>query len=138
MSIHPWNPRTSGPRGLGVLSIAAVMVLLISASSSVASRPPTEKERRPIVRTVKSSALTAGVSDKRYTVRYIRISTVSTPGRTYGRLRLVPRPGSGYDGALGIVRRLRGHWRLIDLGTAGAGCKTLPRAVRVDLEVECP
>jgi hypothetical protein len=103
-----------------------------------ASRPPTNRERRDIVRTVNDSRLTAGVPDGRYNVRYVRISTVATPGRVYGRVRLVPRPGSAYDGALGIVRRLRGRWRLIDLGTAGAGCTTLPRAVRADLKVECP
>ena len=89
------------------------------------------------MQTVKRSALTAMVPDRDYDVRRVRISTVPTPGLRYAAVRLVPRPGVMRDGADGALRRKRGHWRLINLGTSSVGC-VLPRKVRADLKLGCP
>ncbi|MEA2217679.1 MAG: hypothetical protein QOJ35_305 [Solirubrobacteraceae bacterium] len=118
-------------------SVAAVLAALAAAASANASRAPTAAERAVIVRTVKSSALTAMVDDANFDVRRIRISTVPTPGLRYAAVKLVPRPGVQADGADGALRRKRGHWRLINLGTSSVGC-ILPRSVRRDLKLGCP
>jgi hypothetical protein len=120
----------------GAVSIATLAVLLCGAAVAVASRAPTSSERTAIVKAVKTSKLTSQVPN--ITVSNIRVSTVSTPGRRYARVKVAGKPAGSVDTATGVVRRLRGHWRLIDLGTAGVGCNTLSARVRADLKLDCP
>jgi len=116
--------------------IAALAVLTLGSGLAAASRAPSSGERAAIVKAVKSSQLTDQVPH--VDVSGTRVSTVSTPGRRYARVKVSGRPAGSVDTATGIVRRLRGHWRLIDLGTAGVGCRTAPAHVRADLELDCP
>jgi hypothetical protein len=125
-------------RSASVTTVAAALAICVAAVSAYASRAPTTAERAAIAKAVKSSSLTSMVPDGDYDVKGIRISTVSTRGRRYGRVRLAPHPGVMTDGAYGVVRRVGGRWRLIDLGTSGVGCNTAPPAVRRDLKLPCP
>jgi hypothetical protein len=119
------------------IALTAALVLLTGACGvAAASRAPTTSERTAIVKAVKNSKLTEQVP--RITVSAIRVSTVSTPGRRYARVKVAGKPAGSVDTATGVVRRLRGHWRLIDLGTAGVGCNTLSARVRADLKLDCP
>jgi hypothetical protein len=130
-------PKTNLRRHTAIAcALAAAAAALLLGGLASAAREPTSAQRRIIVQTVHDSKLTAQVADDRYDVRHIILSTVRTPGRLYGRIVLVPHDQS-LDGATGIVRRFHRHWRLIDLGTAGVGCK-LPAAVRRDLRLQCP
>ena len=114
----------------------AVLGLVAVGGVARAAHEPTFAQRKIIVRTVHDSRLTSAVDDSRYDVRHIVLSDVSTPGRLYGRIVIVPHDNR-LDEATGIVRRFHGHWRLVDLGTAEVGC-WLPRAVRRDLRLTCP
>jgi hypothetical protein len=116
--------------------IASVALLALGAGLASASRAPNAAERPAIVKAVKTSKLTAAVP--RIVVSAIRVSTVSTPGRRYGRVKVSGRPAGAVDTATGVVRRMRGHWRLIDLGTADVGCHSgVPARVRADLKLAC-
>jgi hypothetical protein len=123
-------------RRLGTSCGIAALALAAAGGVAQAAHEPTFAQRKIIVRTVHDSKLTGAVSDDRYDVRHIALSDVRTPGRLYGRIVIVPHDNR-LDGATGVVRRFHGHWRLIDLGTAGVGCR-LPRAVRRDLRLDCP
>jgi hypothetical protein len=113
----------------------AALAMVATTGIAGAAHEPTFAQRKIVVRTVHDSRLTAVVDDDRYDVRHVVLSDVRTPGRLYDRIALVPHDDR-LDGALGIVRRLHGHWRLIELGTAEVGCR-LPRAVRRDLRIVC-
>jgi hypothetical protein len=115
--------------------LATGLVTLGASGLAQAAHEPTFTQRTIIVRAVHDSRLTAAVADERYDVRHVVLSDVRTPGRSYGRIVIVPHDNR-LDGATGIVRRFHGHWRLIDIGTAGVGCR-LPRAVRRDLRLDC-
>jgi hypothetical protein len=105
---------------------------------AAASRAPTSAERAVIVKTATESRLLVELPKGSFAVNGVRVSTVATPGRRYARLNVVRKPADAGDRATGVVRRLRGHWRLIDLGTSGVGCRTVPARVRADLKLICP
>lgn len=122
------------------LTLALVALLAAGGGWAAASRTPSRGERAAIVRSVTASRLLDALPRGSFDVTRIRISTVRTPGRLYGRVRIVTHPAAQSDLPTGIVRRLRGHWRLINLGTSGVGCG-LPARVRTDLGVAdgfCP
>jgi hypothetical protein len=114
------------------LSIATLM-LLAGAGLAAAARAPTSSERAIIVTTVKDSRLLSALPRDAIAVTAIRISTVTTTGRRYARARIFDTTLAHPDRATGVLRRLRGHWRLLDLGTADVGCRTVPARVRADL-----
>ena len=119
----------------GALSIATLVLALGGAALADASRKPTSSERAIIVKTVKDSRAAIAIPRASIGVKGIRISTVSTPGRLYARVTVYDKRRADPDNATGVVRRLRGHWRLIDLGTSGTGCRAVPAPVRADLKL---
>jgi hypothetical protein len=119
-------------RAYATLSIALVIVLS-GAASAAAARTPTSAERAIVVRTVKDSRLLTALPRSAIAVTAIRISTVRIPGRIYARATIRDDRKQHPDRATGVLRRLRGHWRLLDLGTADVGCHGVPARVRADL-----
>jgi acyl dehydratase len=124
---------------MGVLSIATLVLALGGAALADASRRPTSSERAIIVKTEKDSRGKIAIPRAAIGVKDVRISTVRVPDRLYARVSVFDKRRAHPDVATGVVRRLRGHWRLIDLGTSGAGCRTVPARVRADLKLtDCP
>jgi hypothetical protein len=117
------------------MSIAAVAIVLGGAGSAIAARGPTSAERATVVRTVKNSRLLAALPRDAIAVTAVRISTVRVPGRVYARAKIFDDRKAHPDRATGVLRRLRGHWRLLDLGTADVGCHAVPARVRADLRL---
>ena len=117
------------------LSVATLALLQCCTGWAVAARKPTSAEKATIIRTVKDSKGQIAIPRDQIAVTGIRISTFKTPGRLYARVRVHDTAISHPDVATGVVRRLRGHWRLIDLGTAEVGCHNVPKAVRDDLRL---
>jgi hypothetical protein len=97
------------------------------------ARAPTATERQKIVAEIKHSEDTAAVRG-RFNVRHIRVSTVRTPSVRWGRATIVPKPGVQGDRATVIVGRFGHRWKLVDIGTGGAGC-WLEKRVRRDLKI---
>jgi hypothetical protein len=113
------------------VAVAALSVAAVPLAS--ASRAPNAGERRDIVAEIKRSDETAAVRG-RFNVRDIRVSTVRTPSVRWGRAVIVPKPGAQADGATVIVGRFGRAWKVVDLGTDGAGC-WLEKRVRRDLKI---
>lgn len=79
----------------------------------------------------------AGVPDSHYTVGKIRISTV---GPSYSRAFVIPAPRyrRSLQGAVAILKRTHGVWRVTAIGTSELACG-IRRAIRRDLGVDyCP
>ena len=115
----------------------ALVALAALTQTSLASRAPSSAERRNIVAAITESQELAPMRG-RFDVRGIRISTVRTPSVRWGRASIVPKPGVQADGARVIVGRFGRAWRLVDVGTGGAGC-WLEARVRRDLRItDCP
>ena len=120
-----------------VCGAGAVVALTAVTQTSLASRAPSSAERRNIVAAI-AETMPLTPASQRPDVRGIRISTVRTPSVRWARASLVPKPGVTGDGALAIVGRFGRLWKLIDVGTSGAGC-WLERRVRRDLRItDCP
>jgi hypothetical protein len=115
---------------------SGAVLLVLAAPSAWASRAPSAKEQRAIVAEIESSEDTAAVRGH-FDVRGVRISTVRTPSVRWGRASIVPKPGARGDRATVIVGRFGKAWRLVDIGTGGAGC-WLEARVRRDLKIRCP
>ena len=129
-------PGSSWAKALACAAVAAGALIAV-AQTSWASRAPSAAERRSIVAAITESQELAPMSG-RFDVRGIRISTVRTPSVRWGRASIVPKPGVQADGARVIVGRFGHGWRLVDIGTGGAGCWLEPR-VRRDLRItDCP
>jgi hypothetical protein len=129
----------SGSKRAAMLVCAAGTIASLLAVGQIAwaSRTPTAAERRNIVAAIAESQELAPLNG-RFDVRGIRISTVPTPSVRWGRASIVPKAGVQADGARVIVGRFGHAWRLVDVGTGGAGC-WLERRVRRDLRItDCP
>ena len=125
--------RTSG------LAIAALAITLTAASLAEAARSPTRSERAAIVKTVNDATWAIAIPRDDIAVTKIRVSTVRLPDRLYARVIVYDKRKAHPDTALGVVRRLRGHWRLLTVGTSSVGCRTVPARVRADLKLtDCP
>jgi hypothetical protein len=130
------SPCSSRTRTL-ICAGAVVAALTATAQTSLASRAPSSAERRNIVTAITESQELAPLKGS-FTVRRIRISTVRTPSVRWGRAFTVPKPGVNREGARVIVGRFGRGWRLVDIGTGGAGC-WLEARVRRDLGIDdCP
>ena len=120
-------------RNHGPALACAAALALGAATPALASRTPTAKERQAIVAAIKRADETAAVRG-RFVVRTIAIATVGAPPTRYARADIAPKPGVTGDGAVVALRRTAGTWKVVDLGTGGAGCR-LPRRVRRDLKI---
>jgi hypothetical protein len=114
----------------------AVVVALaaLAAAPSLAARNPRPGERAAISRAVKHSRLTSAVPDYEYTVRGIRVSTKGpfAKGETFG----VGSYKSVVQPAFVLLKKSKGHWRLIDIG-GDLSCRDAPHAVFRDLRLPC-
>jgi hypothetical protein len=117
------------------MSAAVVaLVALALAAPSFAARNPRAGERAAMSRAVKHSRLTSAVPGYEYTVRGIRVSTKGpfARGETVGvgRYKGVVQP------AFVLLKKSKGHWRLIDIG-GDLSCRDAPHAVFRDLRLPC-
>lgn len=111
----------------------ALLGAVMPAGVAGARRAPTKGEAASISRALHASSATRAV--RCFHTREIVISTAGP----WARARVV-RCGDGrrFDTALAVLQRLRGRWRVRDLGTSGAGCTVAPARVRRDLRLVCP
>jgi hypothetical protein len=106
---------------------------LAAGTPASASRAPTATERSKIVSAIKDSEELRSIR-ARFDVHAVRITTVSTPSVRWAVAHIEPKPGFQLDGATVIVGRFYRAWKVIDLGTGGAGC-WLPKRVVRDLRL---
>ena len=120
-------------RRVGVL----IPILLLSlATTALASRAPTTRERREIASAARHSQGTRLARGK-FLVRSVRVSSVD-PRWAKALLRPKPAYRDQLDTATAVFHRTNGHWRLSDLGTAQVGCVVIHDAdVRADLRLGC-
>lgn len=123
-------PRVNATRRIGCLSLAAMAVLLVYPGGAGASRAPTHAEATAISKALHASRATGAVH-----CFHAREIVVSTAG-PWARARIFPCYKHG-DRALAVLQRVKGRWRVRDLGTADAGCTVAPRKVRKDLRLVC-
>jgi hypothetical protein len=121
------------PVGRALAAVVALAALAL-ATPSFASRNPKPGERTAISRAVKHSRLTSAVPDYEYTVRGIRVSTKGpfAKGEIFG----VGRYKNMVQPAFVLLKKSKGHWRLIDIG-GDLSCRDAPRAVFRDLRLPC-
>ena len=116
---------------LGSIACVAVVSVILAADAS-AHRGPTRSESAAI-----SAALhRPNVGIRRGLCFRVRDIVISTAG-PWARAKLLPCNAHRGDRALAVVQRLRGKWRVRDVGTSGVGCTVAPARVRRDLKLVC-
>jgi hypothetical protein len=115
---------------VALIPCVALVTLMLAADAS-AHRSPTRAESAAI-----SAALhKPNVGIRRGLCFHVRSIVVSTAG-PWASAKLVPCSGRG-DRALAVLQRVRGKWRVRDVGTSGVGCTVAPARVRRDLHLVC-
>ncbi|GAB47491.1 hypothetical protein [Mobilicoccus pelagius] len=84
-----------------------------------------------ITRAVHRSEYTAGVPASSYSVTGLRTSG------SWARVVLAPHRPADLDAATVVLRRTKGQWRVVDLGTYGVGCDVTSAATQKALRLEC-
>jgi hypothetical protein len=118
-----------------VLVVAALLAGVL-ASSATAYRSPTASERRQIIAAILLSQQQHDCQSTRTCRPQISGIRVSLANTSFATADLwVPRIG----GALALLHRQYGTWRVTDTGSAFVGCGgKAPKMVRVDLTLTCP
>jgi hypothetical protein len=114
--------------------ISVVLAGMFVAAAS-AYRAPTKVERRQIVTAIDrfQQRQDCGATHTCHpTISKIRVSLANT---AYATANVYVR---SVGGALVLLHKLYGTWRVTDIGTEFVGCGKAPKAVRVDLELTCP
>lgn len=120
--------------------LLALVITCVAATDSVASRRATVKEKAKITRAIVASVKNDFPAGTKFPVTQVRISTVNDK---YARAAVGPPTKNGKaltDRATIALKRIGTSWRVLDLGTSGVGCKTLPAKVYKDLfgHAYCP
>jgi len=127
---HPMYRRVPLWR-IGLIACVVLALLMLAADAS-AHRGPTRRESAAI-----SAALHGpNVGIRRGLCFHVREIVISTAGH-WARARLFPCDKRRGDRALAVLQRLRGKWRVRDVGTSGVGCTVAPAGVRRDLNLVC-
>jgi len=113
------------------MACVALVTMVLPADAS-AHRGPTRSE---------SAAISAAVHRPNVGIRrglcfHVREIVISTAG-PWARANLLPCNKHWGDRALAVLQRLRGKWRMRDVGTSGVGCTVAPARVRRDLNLVC-
>jgi hypothetical protein len=115
-----------------------LIVTLATAQSASAYRQPTTTERAQIIVAIKQEMLKEGDSwcygpaTRCAQIGHIRVSVANPAFATAAIYK------ASIGGALILLHKLYGTWRVTALGSAFVGCGKAPKAVRVDLEISCP
>jgi len=132
---------------LAVLALLAALALAGSAGTALASKSATRSQANAVARAVRSSPVGGinKVPTKRYAVRKVRISSVST---AWAMASLVPTKAfrKTFQAVTAVAVKLAGtsRWVVVDLGSSEVGCGIAPNAVLADLlelksgEAPCP
>ena len=117
----------------------AVAASVTGVSAALAYRQPTTSERMQIVAAIKQNMLSQGDSWCYGTAKgcaqitHIRISLADQSFASAAMYK------ASIGGALILLHKKYGTWRVTDLGSAFVGCADkAPKVVRVDLELKCP
>ena len=118
-----------------LFAVVAVLAGLMVANA-YAWRAPTNTERRQILAAILDKQRQNGCDSFRTCHPHITDMRVSLANTRYARATLSVR---GYPDALALLLKLYGSWRVTAVGSSRyVGCAKAPKAVRVDLEIECP
>jgi hypothetical protein len=123
------------------IGITAALLVLAStlAAGALASRKPDHDEAVAITKAFKTTKK-AGLNTiaKQFNVVGIRVSTVN-PQFAFAHLVAKPKYRHRFQAGYGVAKLNRKHrWTALDVGSAFVGCrKSVPRAVRQDLKLNC-
>jgi hypothetical protein len=132
---------------LTLLSLLGVVLFLTAAGEALASTRATSSQASAVAKAVRRSSVDDidKVPAKRYSVKDVRISTVS---KAWAMASLVPTKAyrNTFQPATVVAVKPAGtrEWVVVDLGTAQVGCGIAPNLVLSDLlglkgsEVPCP
>lgn len=103
-----------------------------ATGGSRVAKPRPVSTRRLIIRAVNKEVGVNGVPSSQFTVERLRVSR-----STWAAAKIVPERSADLDPADVLVRRTKGTWKVIDLGTAEVGCGVAPAPVLATLGLRC-
>jgi hypothetical protein len=126
---------------LTALTAPALALVLAGSSASASTTGPTgsaaDSATPAVARAVAASPLVAGVPAGSFTVTDVRVAG------DWAAADLAPTDPTALDPATAVLQRVAGGttagtgWTVVDLGTAGVGCDTVPVADRGALALSC-
>jgi len=128
----------AGMRRLGVIAMLLLLTAWLAAGA-LASRKPDHDEAVAITKAFKTTTK-AGLNTiaNQFNVVHIRVSTVN-PHFAFANLTAKRKFRDRFQSGYGVAKlNGKGRWTVLDVGSAFVGCrKSVPRAVRQDLKLNC-